>query len=119
MASTNGNSLGPRNWYRYTDDGGAPFAVFLDADLANAGGFQAYDGDADDPIASTYLELRFVNGKRDNGQRKRIPVATRTNPVYAAATSTNVTVDGVVFAISSRIGEKRQFAFNQGTSDPD
>jgi hypothetical protein len=105
-----GNTLGARNWFAYTSDHGTQFAVFMDEQLAAAGGFT--------PIAAGPVSLgefpkrarmRVVNLIADDGQKKVLPVATATG-IYAANTSSEVTVSSKSFNTQSRRGERFPYA---------
>lgn len=101
-----GNRQGPRAWYSYTSDTGTVYAIFTDIDLAAAAGLTAAVlGTPEKPSRLTprYLTLKSITGSLTS---KRL-ICNASNSNYS--NGGQVTVDGEVFQVTGRVGEKLTF----------
>jgi hypothetical protein len=104
-----GNTLGARAYFRYVSDSGALYNILTDVDLGTAGGLVEATTGA--PTLPRRFRVRGVwaEGTVDGRVvRKFIPCAD-TAAIYDTDVSTAVTVDGVNFITTGRIGERASF----------
>jgi hypothetical protein len=107
------NSLGPKAYYRYTDDNGDNFTYQSDIGLATAVG--AVLSDTDPPIPSRRFKPRVVLCQfrdGDNLLRKELIVPDPTSALYTANVSQTVIIEGTSFATTGRRGEQLSFGTN-------
>lgn len=102
-----GNTLGPRALFRYTTDSGEQGVYLTDVDLGNAIG--AVGAAGSDPRVTLYgLTKRYVLCENADGSiRKKVVAPTADNTSFL--TGGTLTIDGVTFIITGRVGEKQTF----------
>lgn len=102
-----GNSLGPRRLYRYFTDNDEQGVYLTDEDLGVAVGATAAAGS--DPRVTLYgLTKRYVLCENADGSlRKKVTIPTSTNDKFLNGGT--LTIDGVTFIITGRVGEKQTF----------
>lgn len=102
-----GNALGPRTLYRYFTDSGEQGVYLTDTDLGTAIGATPAAGS--DPRVTLYgLTKRYVLCENADGSlRKKVTVPTADNTSFL--TGGTLTIDGVSFLITGRVGEKQTF----------
>lgn len=111
-----GQTLGERRWFRYDTDKDTPFKILLDQTLGAAGGLE--EDDTGNSLPKRF-EPRYVWVEGEVGGekvRKRI-VCSRTSSLYSSV-PTNVTIDGVQFRSTGRVGEKQVFGTNPVAAAP-
>lgn len=103
---------GSRSWFNYTADDGTLYAVEMDDDVGalNVAGFTPYTGTAPLKLLPQGSRMRYVNAVQTTGtgagfKSRRIPVGLATAPLYTGTTTT-VTLNGFVYAVSSTRGER-------------
>ena len=109
-----GNTLGPRSYYRYTADTGDVYKYLTDDTIALAVGAVLDDQAPDLPKR---FRPRYVLAQAlDSGTlyRKKIVCPTIGTPAYDTDQSTDITIDGLVFSTTGRVGEKQSFGNNPG-----
>lgn len=112
MVDTVGNRLGPRKTFVYVNDSSISFNISLDESVATALG--------NTPSTNAALPVLRASGKRplepryvllalqsDPTIKKKAYVCDYTNPIYLSSARTQVTINNVVWEVTSRIGEKR------------
>lgn len=104
-----GNLLGARRYYAYTSDSGVAYKYLTDLDLGTAIGATLNDTNPDFPRR---FSPRVLYCKDENGNRKKVIVPTVGNSAYAADASTTLTIDGVAFETTGRVGERLSFGSN-------
>lgn len=102
-----GNTLGSRTLYRYFTDSGEQGVYLTDTDLGLAIGATPAAGS--DPRVTLYgLTKRYVLCENGDGSvRKRVVVPTADNTSFLAGGT--LTIDGMSFIITGRVGEKQTF----------
>lgn len=111
---------GSRRWFQYEGDRGLTYAVQLDESTYEnpAFGFEGVQAGPDGPVANGRviaatgrlpITLRYVNLARVNSdnftERRTAYVGSIDAPAFNGSTST-VTIDGVVWSISSTRGQQ-------------
>lgn len=120
MADTVGNRLGPRKTFVYVNDSSINFNISLDESVATAVG--------NDPSTNGALPILRATGKRplepryfllelktDPSVRKKAICCDYTNSLFLSSARSEVTINGVVWVIVGRVGEKRS---NLPVDDP-
>lgn len=112
MVDTVGNRLGPRKTFVYINDGSVNFNISLDESVATAigntpstnGAFPVIRATGKRPIEPRYILLAL---KSDPNIRKKAYCCDYTNSLFLSSAPTEVTINGVVWVATARIGEKR------------
>lgn len=107
-----GNLLGVRRYYSYTTDSGVDYKYLTDEDLGTAIGATLNDTNPDFPRR---FSPRILHCRDAEGNKKRVVVPTVGNSAYAADASTTLTIDGVDFETTGRVGERMTFGSNPAT----
>lgn len=110
---------GSIKWMNYTADNGDLYAVLIDEDNGEAGGFLDYSGTADGVVMPKYYSMRYVNAISLTGVTRKFYVGVPDSPLLDGGGS--ITVGGVAYAISSKRGESRRLprAADTGQQDGD
>ena len=119
MAS--GNRSGPRGKYKYTTDSGKVIRLTMDKDLATAAGLVAPPADAvTKPLGfrprGVYCQRAAPQAPDGAGTgegatylaRKFIPCEANA-AFYKTDSAQDLTIDGEVFQITGRVGERQSF----------
>lgn len=113
MADTVGNLLGPRAVFLYQTDGGTSYNITLDQSVATAVGNElstvnvvGIRATGKRPIAPRYLLLSLVS---DPTVTKRAFICDPDNSLFARDAATTVTINGVAFNVTGRVGEQASF----------
>lgn len=113
MADTVGNLLGPRATFLYETDGGTSYNIQLDESVATAVGndlstvnVAAIRASGRKPFQPRYILLALVSNP---AVTKSAIICDVTNPLFARDASGTVTINGVAYTITGRIGEKASF----------
>jgi hypothetical protein len=95
--------LGTRGFWQYTSDSGNIYTVrSRDADNVAIGNTpDTRDGH---PSRPSSLKPRYVWGLAPDGSRRKFHVGSTSNPAYH--TPGSLTVDGITFQITGRVGER-------------
>lgn len=118
MADTVGNLLGPRAVFVYTTDGGTAYNVTLDASVATAVG--NVQSSANNPALRASgrrpFQLRYIlcSLQSNPATTKRVPVGNAANLLFARDVAGVVNINGVVWNITGRVGEKASFLVPTG-----
>lgn len=108
-----GNTLGPRQAYTYTDDGDRPYYFYTDESLGAATDQDIADFSADPPPQDLPRAFTprcvFAVAKDNPSLRKTLIIGSRASALYAANRSQDVTIDGVEFRTTGRRGESKTF----------
>lgn len=112
MADTVGNRNGPRKTFVYINDGSVNFNISLDESVSTAIGNTASTNGALPVLRATGkrpLEPRYIllALKSDLSVRKKAFVCDYTNSLFLSSMPSEVTINGVVWVATARIGEKR------------
>jgi hypothetical protein len=112
---------GSIKWMIYTTDQGQRYATKIDESNGNLFGFEdvADIGDAAYTVMPKGFKMRKVNLLSAEGNARRsIPCGNSTNAFYTGA-DTNVTLNGLVYGVTSTTGEKavRVYAIDTGLND--
>lgn len=118
MADTVGNRLGPRAVFTYVTDGGTSYNIQLDESVGNAVG---------NDESSTNLPVIRASGRKPFQPRYILlaldsdPTITKTaiicdvaNALFARDAAGDVTINGVAWNITGRVGEKASFLVPTG-----
>lgn len=106
-----GNVLGPRGTFVYTDNAGVNYNISLDRSVATAVGntlstnasFPNLTSGGTIPVAPRYLLCQSVD---EPSKRKRVIIGDPANALFASKASSNVTINSEVFVVTGRVGEK-------------
>lgn len=112
MADNVGNRNGPRKTFVYINDGSVNFNISLDESVATAlgntpstnGSFPVLRATGKRPIEPRYILLALQS---DLSIRKKAIICDYTNSLFLSSAPTQVTINGVVWVATARIGEKR------------
>lgn len=112
MADTVGNRLGPRGTYLYESDAGVTYNISLDDSVATAVGntlstnaaFPVLKATQRRPLSPRYILTQLVS---DPSVTKRIIVGDATNALWTSSAASTVTINGVAYTVTGRVGEKR------------
>lgn len=106
-----GQTVGPRSYYTYTSDGGTDYSLLLDDTLAAAAGLTAGTTAPSPPrrFSPRVVLLQATVGGRI--VRKRL-VVNADNALYQTDVTGTITIDGVSFGSTGRVGEKATFPRN-------
>lgn len=107
-----GNTLGARRYYKYTSDDGTDYKYLTDLNLGTA-----VEATLDDTLPGLPRRFKprgvYVEAEIDGSfVRKFLTCPLSTTPAYAAASSTEVTIDEQAFKTTGRRGEKTTFGAN-------
>lgn len=112
MADTVGNRLGPRATFNYVTDSLETVAFVGDRSVGVAVG-NTLPASPGRPISvnSKYLRARYVlvQQKDDPTVRKKIVIGSADNTLFAGDSAQDVTINGVVFTTTGRVGESVSF----------
>lgn len=118
MADTVGNLLGPRAVFVYVTDGGTSYNIQLDDSVSSAIGNAESSTDLPvirasgrKPFQPRYLLLSLDSNPT---VKKTAIVCAVANPLFASDTSGSVTINGVAWSITGRVGEKASFLVPTG-----
>jgi hypothetical protein len=112
MADNVGNRLGPRATFEYETDALETILYQQDRSVGEAvGNTIATTAARPSSIDGRYLRGRYVlvEAKDDPTVRKRIFIGKNDNTLFAADESQEVTINGVVFVTTGRVGERVSF----------
>lgn len=109
-----GQELGTRSYYGYTNDAGTVYSLLLDDTLAAAAGLAANDAGVSPPRR---WKPRVVFVQSAAGNRKEL-VVNAGSALFNTDTSASVTIDGTVFNSTGRRGEKLSFPNNPAPPPP-
>lgn len=117
-----GNSLGSRGYFVYEDDAGNTYAIQQDCQLALGVGNEETSANlarllssARRPITPRTILLQSTNPPL----RKEVVVGDPDSPFFSANSATQLMIDGVVFTVTARKGERAFFpAFGGCTPTP-
>lgn len=103
----------------YTADDNTLYAVLIDEDNGEAGGFLDYTGTADGAVLPKYFNMRYVNAISTTGIQRKFYIGTPDNTLLTEGGG--ITVGGVTFNVSSKRGESRRLprAADTGQTDGD
>lgn len=113
---------GSRAWFVYTDDDSNEYAVEMDEDMGAIAeaGFTRYTAAAALDLMPKGMKMRYVNAVQTTGsgagyRSRRIFCGTTESTLYGGTTQT-VTLNGFVYAVTSKRGEKKRLptALNTG-----
>lgn len=110
--ATDGNTLGVRRYYRYTDDGLTQYKYLTDETLGNAMGGVLNDTLPDLPKRFRPRVVHVQATVAGQKVRKRLVSPTVDNINYAANASTVITIDGINYKTTGRTGERKSFGAN-------
>lgn len=113
MADNVGNLLGSRATFLYETDGGTSYNMLLDESVSSAVGnnlstvnVAALRASGRRPIGPRYILLSLVS---DPTVRKTAIICDAANPLFARDAAGTVTINGVAWNITGRIGEQASF----------
>lgn len=109
---TAGNVLGKRATFTYTTDGNEEVVFQQDRSVGLAiGNTLATASTRPTSVNGRYLRGRYVlvQGKTDPSLKKRIICGTADNSAFAAEGSTELTINGVEYVTTGRVGEAVSF----------
>ncbi len=109
---TSGNTLGPRATFVYQTDSQEDIVYQADRSVGLAvGNVLATTAQRPSSINTRYLQGRYVlvEAQNDPSVRKKIFIGDPLNTLFAADSSQNVTINGVVFVTTGRVGERVSF----------
>ena len=112
MADTVGNRLGPRATFEYETDSLETILYQADRSVGIAvGNTLATTAARPSSINTRYLTGRYVlvEAVGDPNVRKRIFIGDRLNTLFSGDTSQTVTINGVEFQTTGRVGERVSF----------
>lgn len=115
---TSGNTLGVRRYYKYTSDSGVEYKYQTDETLGAAMGAELND---QLPYPPQRFKLRRVLMEATvAGQtvKKRVVAPLPTTPSYAAVNSTVVTIDGINYQTTGKVGESASLGRNPAGVTP-
>lgn len=121
MADTVGNRLGSRAAFDYETDDGESVLMVQDESVGEAvGNVKATTPQRATSVNSKYLRGRYilVQSKTDPDVKKKIVIGDPTNTLYASDSSSEVTINGVVFVTTGRVGEAVTFLRVDGEATP-
>lgn len=109
---TAGNVLGKRATFVYTTDGSEDVVFQQDRSVGLAvGNVLATSSTRPTSVNGKYLRGRYLllQGKDDPSLKKRVIVGKIDNSSFAAEGSTEITINGVVFVTTGKVGEAVTF----------
>lgn len=112
MVDNVGNRLGKRAAFDYETDDGESVLMVQDESVGLAiGNIKATEAQRATSVNSKYLRGRYVllQLKSDPNVKKKVVVGDSTNAIFAADSTTDVTINGVVWATTGRVGEAVTF----------
>lgn len=112
MADTVGNRLGERATFVYTTDGSEDVVFQQDRSVGLAvGNTLATTSTRPTSVTGRYLRGRYLllQGKDDPNIKKKVVVGDIGNSLFAAEGSQEVTINGVVFVTTGKVGESVSF----------
>lgn len=112
MVDTVGNRLGPRKAHVYISDSSINYNVLLDESVSEALGNAASTNallpvlraSGKRPVEPRYVLLSLNS---DTSVRKKAIVCNPENALWVSSAASTVTINGVAWTITGRIGEKR------------
>lgn len=105
-----GNRLGPRGRFQYVSDTGDIYNIETDVDLATAGGLSvAVAGAGQAPPKRFSPRGVYCQSNTGGILARRFVICDADFASYATTASTNITIDGEVFATTGRKGESLSF----------
>lgn len=111
LEDNEGNVLGPRGTYVYETNTGVSFNMSLDRSVSDAVG-NALSQNGALPVATSGGTIPFspryilVRSADEPSKRKKIVIGDPANSLYASAAAASVTINGEVFNVTGRVGEK-------------
>lgn len=112
-----GNTLGPRRYFRYVTDKNVNYKYQTDLNLGTAAGATLNDTD---PNLPRRFEPRYLNLQAEiNGEqvRKKLIVPNVTSAAWTD-TPVEVEIDGEIYTTTGRVGERVSFGVNPGVAAP-
>ena len=112
MADTVGNRLGERATFVYTTDGSEDVVYQQDRSVGLAvGNTLATTSTRPTSVTGRYLRGRYLllQGKDNPEIKKKVVVGDIGNSLFAAEGSQEVTINGVVFVTTGKVGESVSF----------
>lgn len=109
MADNVGNRLGPRKTFTYTNSAGVTFNIRLDESVGTAVGNTASTNGALPILCpSRFLEPRYILLQLDSDPavRKTAIIGDVANSLFASTAASEVTINGVLWKVTGRVGEK-------------
>lgn len=106
-----GQTTGPRRYFRYTDDDGAQSSVLLDETLGELGGL-VLDDNLPPPPRRFRLRGVYVQGTVAGEVVRKFIVCAPDSGLYRSNNSQPVAIDGVTFRTTGRRGERLSFGRN-------
>lgn len=111
LEDNEGNVLGPRGTFTYQAGNGVTYNISLDRSVATAVGntlstnaaLPVISSGGVIPLSPRYILVRSVD---EPSKRKRIIIGDPDNALFASAAASNVTINGEVFTVTGRVGEK-------------
>lgn len=111
LDDSQGNVLGPRGTFTYTDNAGVTYNISLDRSVATAVGNTLSDNAAlpnltssgTVPVSPRGIHVRSVD---EPSKRKFIVIGDPANALFASKASSTVTINGEVYVVTGRRGEK-------------
>lgn len=112
MADTVGNRLGERAVFEYTTDSLEVVSYVADRSVGLAvGNPLATSPGRPTSVNSRYLQGRYIllQLQSDPTVKKRVVIAEADNTLFAADSSSTVTINSVVWQTTGRVGERVSF----------
>ena len=111
LEENEGNVLGPRGTFTYEAGNGVTYNISLDRSVSLAVGnalstnaaLPVITSSGVIPLSPRYILIKSVD---EPSKRKRVIIGDPTNSMFASAASSNVTINGEVFVVTGRVGEK-------------
>lgn len=112
MVDNVGNRLGPRKTFVYISDGSINYNMVLDESVATALGntpstnsaFPRLYVSVGDDIQPRYVVMQL---KADPSVKKSAVICDYTNSLFLSSVASEVSINGVVWVVTARVGEKR------------
>lgn len=108
-----GQTLGPKRYFRYDNDKGTPYKLLLDQTLGELGGLTEDDQGPTPPLRFK-PRVAFVEAVV-NGVKVRKEIVCALDSTIYTSTPVTVTIDGVAFKTTGRRGERLSFGVNPPT----
>lgn len=111
LEDSEGNVLGPRGTFTYQGTNGVTYNITLDRSVATAVGntlstnaaLPRVTASGTVPLSPRYI---LVQSKDEPSKRKRVVIGDIANSLFASAAASEVTINGEVFVVTGRVGEK-------------
>lgn len=106
-----GQTLGVKRYFGYANDGGGSYSLLLDQTLGAAGGLTEDDSFPPPPRRFRPRGV-YVEAVIGGAVARKYIVCEPGAALYATDTSTDVTIDTIVFKSTGRRGERLTFGAN-------